>query len=369
MVASFFHENSISLILENKQIFKGKGFGAKGITVGELVFNTSMTGYQEILTDPSYGGQIIVFTFPHIGNVGVNCKDQEASLIHAKGIIARSFTSFYNNWRAEESLEAYLLINNIIGITGIDTRALTNLIRNHGSLWGCISTQNIQINEALSQIAYGKKGMTDVCHKISTSQRLRSKISSQGHNVVLYDFGVKKSIIEHLERLGCDLTIVPSDTSAETVLNYNPIGIVLSNGPGNPNDYTAAIKATHKLLQMDIPILGICLGHQILALACKAKTYKMKYGHHGTNHPILDIKTNKVLITTQNHNFAVDESSLPEDLLVTHYSLFDGSVQGIRKRSKVVIGFQGHPEASPGPHDLSPVLQDFIKIIKKNKID
>jgi carbamoyl-phosphate synthase small subunit len=363
---SMFHRREVSLILENGAIFTGERFGAEGETYGEIIFNTAMTGYQEVLSDPSYAEQIILFTFPHIGNVGVNLEDQESKFIWAKGVIVRNFSHYYSNWRATGSLENYLVKNNIIGISEIDTRSLTTTLRTHGSLWGCISSEKIHINEALLKIKEKKKSH-DAVRIVSSRSVHNLKTKNNKYHVLVYDFGIKNSIINKLREVECDITVVPWDTNYKTALAFKPDGIVLSNGPGDPQKCDKAIEATRVFLQEDIPILGICLGHQILCLASNATVYKMKYGHHGANHPVYDVDKRRVSISSQNHDFAVAKNSLSQHLRITHYSLFDGSVQGIKHTQKPAIGFQGHPEANPGPHDLVSIFQEFIELINQRK--
>lgn len=322
-----------TLILQDGTMFSGTAIGARGYAAGEMVFNTAMTGYQEILTDPSYGGQMIVFTCPHLGNVGVNPEDMESHKIWARGMICHSFTRTPSNWRATQSLDAFLKDHNVVGITDIDTRALVHKIRNQGSLHGCIISGE------------------DPWEGISK------------YHIVVYDFGVKRSIRTALQNLGCNLTVVPWNTPAEEVLALHPHGIVLSNGPGDPRACTQAIQATKTFLAHNIPIFGICLGHQILALACGATIFKMPFGHRGSNHPVLNVGTQQVHITSQNHGYAVEQSTLPDCLEVTHISLFDQTIQGIRHRSAPAMGLQGHPEASPGPHDMQQMFNAFIEIM------
>ena len=370
------------LVLEDGTVFHGISIGADGISVGEVVFNTSMTGYQEILTDPSYSKQIVTLTYPHIGNTGTNNEDEESSLIHAQGLIIRDLPLIASNFRNQLSLSDYLKSQNIVGIAEIDTRKLTRVLREKGAQSGCIVAGH-SLDEALALAKAkefpGLKGM-DLAKEVTTKETYQWKQGSwtlEGglpeakddkdlpYHVVAYDFGAKRNILRMLVDRGCRLTVVPAQTSAEEVLALNPDGIFLSNGPGDPEPCTYAIEATKTFLQREIPIFGICLGHQILALASGAKTVKMKFGHHGANHPVKDIDRNVVMITSQNHGFAGDEATLPENLRATHVSLFDGSLQGIERTDKPAFSFQGHPEASPGPHDAAPLFDHFIELIKQ----
>lgn len=374
---------SALLVLEDGTVFHGISIGADGISVGEVVFNTSMTGYQEILTDPSYSKQIVTLTYPHIGNTGTNNEDEESSLIHAQGLIIRDLPLIASNFRNQLSLSDYLKSQNIVGIAEIDTRKLTRVLREKGAQSGCIVAGH-SLDEALALAKAkefpGLKGM-DLAKEVTTKETYQWKQGSwtlEGglpeakddkdlpYHVVAYDFGAKRNILRMLVDRGCRLTVVPAQTSAEEVLALNPDGIFLSNGPGDPEPCTYAIEATKTFLQREIPIFGICLGHQILALASGAKTVKMKFGHHGANHPVKDIDRNVVMITSQNHGFAADEATLPENLRATHVSLFDGSLQGIERTDKPAFSFQGHPEASPGPHDAAPLFDHFIELIKQH---
>ncbi len=376
---------SAILVLEDGTIFKGTAIGAHGAAVGEVVFNTSMTGYQEILTDPSYAEQIITLTYPHIGNTGTNSEDKESDTIWAKGLVIRDLPLLASNFRNEQSLSDYLKANNILGIADIDTRKLTRILREKGAQNGCIlAGDNLDKNLALSKAKAfpGLKGM-DLAKIVSTKEKYTWTAGSwqlgQGFinhdddseklnfHVVAYDFGAKHNILRMLVDRGCKLTVVPAQTSAVDVLAMNPDGIFLSNGPGDPEPCDYAIAAIKEFLTTDIPIFGICLGHQLLGLASGAKTVKMKFGHHGANHPVKDFDRNVVMITSQNHGFAVDENNLPEQLKVTHKSLFDGSLQGIHRTDKPAFSFQGHPEASPGPHDAAPLFDHFIELIQARK--
>lgn len=376
---------SAILVLEDGTIFKGTAIGAHGAAVGEVVFNTSMTGYQEILTDPSYAEQIITLTYPHIGNTGTNSEDKESDTIWVKGLVIRDLSLLASNFRNEQSLSDYLKANNILGIADIDTRKLTRILREKGAQNGCIlAGDNLDENLALSKAKAfpGLKGM-DLAKVVSTKEKYTWNSGSWqlgkgftdysndseklNFHVVAYDFGAKHNILRMLVDRGCKLTVVPAQTSAADVLAMNPDGIFLSNGPGDPEPCDYAIAAIKEFLTTDIPIFGICLGHQLLGLASGAKTVKMKFGHHGANHPVKDFDRNVVMITSQNHGFAVDENNLPEQLKVTHKSLFDGSLQGIHRTDKPAFSFQGHPEASPGPHDAAPLFDHFIELIQARK--
>ncbi|MDO6428393.1 glutamine-hydrolyzing carbamoyl-phosphate synthase small subunit [Thalassotalea sp. 1_MG-2023] len=368
---------SAILVLEDGTTFKGTAIGAEGAAVGEVVFNTSMTGYQEILTDPSYAEQIITLTYPHIGNTGTNKEDEESETIWAKGLVIRDLPLLASNFRNEETLTEYLIRNNIVGIADIDTRKLTRILREKGAQNGCIvAGENIDEATALEKAKAfpGLKGM-DLAKVVSVKESYQWTEGSwqlgTGHvtpekfdfHVVAYDFGAKRNILRMLVDRGCKLTVVPAQTTAEEVLALNPDGIFLSNGPGDPEPCDYAIDAINAFLATDIPIFGICLGHQLLGLASGAKTTKMKFGHHGANHPVKDFDRDVVMITSQNHGFAVDEENLPENLKITHKSLFDGSLQGIHRTDKPAFSFQGHPEASPGPHDAAPLFDHFIDLI------
>ena len=374
------------LILQDGSQFIGKSIGAEGQTVGEVVFNTSMTGYQEILTDPSYCEQIVTLTYPHIGNVGTNSADAESTQVYAKGLIIRDLPLIVSNYRSEMDLSSYLKKHNVIAIADIDTRRLTRILREKGAQHGVIITANdkqtlLDKAENAKQQAVEYKGLSGLdlaqdvtCSKSYTwtssiwtiqQEHPTPKAESElPYHVVAYDFGVKQNILRMLVARGCKLTVVPAKTPADEVLALNPDGIFLSNGPGDPAPCTYAIEAIKQFLTTDIPVFGICLGHQLLALACGAKTIKMKFGHHGGNHPVKDLENNRVMITAQNHGFAVDEITLPAHLRATHKSLFDGSLQGIHHNQKPAFSFQGHPEASPGPHDAAPLFDHFIELIK-----
>ncbi|PSU90301.1 carbamoyl-phosphate synthase small subunit [Photobacterium kishitanii] len=374
---------SALLVLEDGTVFRGVSIGADGSAVGEVVFNTSMTGYQEILTDPSYSQQIVTLTYPHIGNTGTNTEDEESTAIHAQGLVIRDLPLIASNFRSKQSLSDYLKSQNIVGIADIDTRKLTRILREKGAQNGCvIAGNNLDEAAALAQAQAfpGLKGM-DLAKEVTTAETYSWKQGSWTltgglpaakddselpYHVVAYDFGAKRNILRMLVDRGCRLTVVPAQTTAEEVLALNPNGIFLSNGPGDPAPCTYAIEATKVFLEKGLPIFGICLGHQILALASGAQTVKMKFGHHGANHPVKDLERDVVMITSQNHGFAADEATLPDNLRATHKSLFDGSLQGIHRTDKPAFSFQGHPEASPGPHDAAPLFDHFIELIKKH---
>ena len=387
------------LALADGTVFYGRSIGASGHTVGEVVFNTAMTGYQEILTDPSYAQQIVTLTYPHIGNTGTNDEDTESGRIHkvwANGLIIRDLTMATSNFRSSQSLNEYLINHNTVAIADIDTRKLTRLLREKGAQNGCIMTADNdgQLDEAkaieLAKSFAGIKGMdlAKVCCDQAgftwtqgSWQLVSPEVSptcgrfkelgtdiEQKFNIVAYDFGVKTNILRMLVDRGCHVTVVPAQTPISDVLKHNPDGIFLSNGPGDPEPCTYAIDAIkHIITETDIPLFGICLGHQLLALASGAQTLKMKFGHHGANHPVQDIEQGTVMITSQNHGFAVDESTLPSNIKVTHRSLFDGSNQGIELTDKPAFSFQGHPEASPGPHDCAPLFDKFAAMMAKAK--
>lgn len=369
------------LALEDGSLFWGRSIGFAGQSVGEVVFNTSMTGYQEILTDPSYAQQMVTLTYPHIGNTGTNQEDVESDSVYATGLIIRDLPRLASNWRNTENLPDYLERNEIVAIADIDTRALTRVLREKGSLNGCLVTgDNIDSQQAIkaAQEFPGLKGL-DLAKEVTADQAYSwqqsvwslnsgyGDVAQTRFKVVAYDFGVKHNILRILASYGCELVVVPAQTSAEDVLAENPDGVFLSNGPGDPEPCDYAIEATKQILEAGIPVFGICLGHQILALASGAKTMKMKFGHHGANHPVQDLVTKQVMITSQNHGFAVNEESLPNTLNVTHRSLFDQTVQGIERTDVAAFSFQGHPEASPGPHDVKPLFERFIALMEANK--
>ncbi len=365
------------LALEDGSLFYGQGIGADGDTTGEVVFNTSMTGYQEILTDPSYAKQIVTLTFPHIGNTGCNSVDEESSRPMAAGLIMRDASMLHSNWRSEESLNDYLQRHGIVAIAGIDTRRLTRILREKGAQGGCIVAGE-QVDEELALAnARGFPGMQgqDLAGVVTTAEayewsegsyELDSvdwKVTPQKFHVVAYDFGIKRNILRMLSDRGCRITVVPATTPASEVLAMQPDGVFLSNGPGDPEPCDYAIEAIQEKLRTDLPVFGICLGVQLLGLAAGASTVKMKFGHHGANHPVQDLDTKQVLITSQNHGFALDEDSLPDNIRATHRSLFDDSLQGIEFSNAPAFGFQGHPEASPGPHDVAHLFDRFISMM------
>ncbi len=366
------------LALEDGSLFRGESIGADGFAQGEVVFNTSITGYQEILTDPSYCRQIVTLTYPHIGNVGVNPGDAEATRIHASGLVVRDCPPSPSNWRSRQALDEYLRDQGVVALAGIDTRRLTRLLREKGAQSGCIMAgEALNVDQAFQQARAfpGLKGM-DLARVVSVAEpyawnegvwRLASDdfaaIADTRYHVVAYDYGIKRNILRELAQRGCRLTVVPAQTPAREVLALNPDGVFLSNGPGDPEPCDYAIAAIQELLASGVPIFGICLGHQLLGLASGARTMKMKFGHHGGNHPVLDLESGRVMISSQNHGFAVDEASLPAHLLPTHRSLFDGSLQGITRTDRPAFSFQGHPEASPGPHDVKPLFDRFMELM------
>ncbi|HXN10945.1 MAG TPA: glutamine-hydrolyzing carbamoyl-phosphate synthase small subunit [Steroidobacteraceae bacterium] len=363
------------LALADGTLFKGQSIGAPGNTTGEVVFNTAMTGYQEILTDPSYARQIITLTCPHIGNTGTTPEDMESAQVYGGGLVVRDLSLISSSWRAAGTLPDFLARARVVAIAGIDTRRLTRLLREKGAQAGCIMTGE-RIDEAAAVRAArafpGLKGM-DLARVVTTRHTYQwndgtigresppSLRAAQRLHVVVYDYGVKRNILRLLADIGCRLTVVPATTTAAEVLALHPDGVFLSNGPGDPEPCDYAIRAIGELLQTGLPIFGICLGHQLLALASGARTVKMKFGHHGANHPVQDLATGRVLITSQNHGFAVEESSLPPGLIPTHRSLFDGSLQGLARTDCPAFSFQGHPEASPGPHDLRAMFDGFAQ--------
>ena len=365
------------LALEDGTVFRGVSIGAAGTSTGEVVFNTAMTGYQEILTDPSYSRQIVTLTYPHIGNTGTNPDDHESSLVHAAGLVIRDLPLLHSSWRATESLPEFLRRRNTVAVAEIDTRKLTRILREKGAQAGCIASGDAALRPDLAIEAArrfpGLKGM-DLARVVSTDRAYQwnegtnwsleqgpGRRAGQRLHVVAYDFGIKRNILRLLADHGCRMTVVPAQTSSADVMALAPDGVFLSNGPGDPEPCTYAIEATRTFLDNGIPLFGICLGHQILGLAVGAKTVKMKFGHHGANHPVLEIETGRVLITSQNHGFAVDETTLPPHVKVTHKSLFDGSLQGITCVDRPAFSFQGHPEASPGPRDLVPLFAQFVE--------
>lgn len=370
------------LALEDGSIFRGVALGAEGSASGEVVFNTSMTGYQEILTDPSYAQQIVTLTYPHIGSTGTNDEDNESDGVWATGLVIRDLPLIASNWRSEQTLQDFLVERNVVAIAEIDTRRLTRVLRDKGPLNGCIvsgaALENMGEGGAVDKAKEfpGLKGM-DLAKVVSTKVQYpwtegvwdlvngHSKDVPSRFRVVAYDFGAKRNILRMLVERGCEVTVVPAQTPAADVLAMNPDGIFLSNGPGDPEPCDYAIAAIKEFLEQKIPLFGICLGCQLLALACGAKTVKMQLGHHGANHPVQNLRDNTVLITSQNHGFAVDAATLPANLEATHKSLFDGSLQGIERTDVPAFGFQGHPEASPGPHDVAPLFDHFIELLER----
>ena len=367
------------LILEDGSLFRGRAIGASGSAVGEVVFNTAMTGYQEILTDPSYARQIVTLTYPHIGNTGVNREDTESTRVWAAGLVVRDCPMAHSSWRAEVPLPQYLRDSNVVAIADLDTRRLTRLIREKGAMAGCIAAGAEPDSEAALAAARAFPGLAGMdLAKVVTRSNVgpwdgggwslgsgyETANGQDGPHVVAYDFGVKRNILRMLVDRGCEVTVVPAETPAEEALALGPSGVFLSNGPGDPEPCDYAIEAIRKVLSEGLPVFGICLGHQLLALACGGRTVKMPFGHHGANHPVKDTSTGAVVITSQNHGFAVDGDSLPNNVEVTHQSLFDGTVQGIRCTDLPAFGFQGHPEASPGPHDCGYLFDRFVAMMR-----
>jgi len=372
-------QDTAILALADGSIFTGYSIGAAGQTIGEVVFNTSMTGYQEILTDPSYSSQIVTLTYPHIGNTGINAEDVESDKIHAAGLIIKDLPLLVSNFRSEQTLSDYLKSQNIVAIAGIDTRKLTRILREKGAQGGAILVgADAEKAIALAKSFPGLSGM-DLAKVVSVKQAYNwteaEWVLGQGYgqlqnpkfHVVAFDFGVKRNILRMLAERGCKVTVLPAQSSAADVLALNPDGVFLSNGPGDPEPCDYAIAAAKELIDKGVPTFGICLGHQIMALASGAKTLKMKFGHHGANHPVQDLDTKQVLITSQNHGFAVDATTLPANCRVTHVSLFDGSLQGFARTDKPAFCFQGHPEASPGPHDIAYLFDRFTAMMTKAK--
>ncbi|KAA6185653.1 glutamine-hydrolyzing carbamoyl-phosphate synthase small subunit [Thiohalocapsa marina] len=371
------------LVLEDGSVFRGLSIGAHGQSVGEVVFNTAMSGYQEILTDPSYRRQLVTLTYPHIGNTGTNPEDEESPFVQAAGLIIRDYPAQASNWRRHEDLSAYLQRQDIVAISDIDTRRLTRILREKGAQSGCLQAGDgidEQTALAAARAFPGLKGM-DLAQEVTTPDAyvwtkgswslsggdptpLAPDDPSLGLHVVAYDFGVKRNILRMLVDHGCRVTVVPAQTPVAEVLAMDPDGVFLSNGPGDPEPCDYAIDAIRSLLDADMPLFGICLGHQLLGLASGARTVKMKFGHHGANHPVQALASGEVMITSQNHGFAVDEATLPESLEATHRSLFDSSLQGIRHREHPAFGFQGHPEASPGPHDMAHLFAQFVDLMQ-----
>lgn len=369
------------LVLADGTVFKGISIGASGHTVGEVVFNTSITGYQEILTDPSYTEQIVTLTYPHIGNYGTNSEDVESGKVYAAGLIIRDLPLLESNFRSEQNLSDYLKANNVVAIADIDTRKLTRILREKGAQAGCIMAGE-SVDEAQSLVhAKGFPGLAgmDLAKVVSCTEPYEfteaewqlgsgySKTADSQYHVVAFDYGVKRNILRMLVSRGCKVTVLPAHATAEQALAYKPDGIFLSNGPGDPEPCDYAIKAIKTLVDTGIPTFGICLGHQLLALASGAKTLKMKFGHHGANHPVQDVESKRVYITSQNHGFAADPTTLPANVKVTHVSLFDGSLQGIARTDKPAFSFQGHPEASPGPQEMSVLFDRFIQLMQERK--
>lgn len=370
------------LALEDGTLFYGTSIGIDGETIGEVVFNTAITGYQEIITDPSYYKQIVTLTHPHIGNVGTNPEDEESNNVYISGLVIRDLPLVVSNWRSTENLSDYLKRNNVVAIAGIDTRQLTRHLRKNGAMKASIvAGSNIDSDKAVAkaQSFAGLVGM-DLAKEVTTKEAYtwnettwdlekgaKSNTEKKEFKVIAYDFGVKRNILRLLVDQGCDIKVVPAQTPAKEVLAEKPDGIFLSNGPGDPEPCDYAITAIKEIIETGIPVFGICLGHQLLSLALNAKTMKMKFGHHGANHPVQDLEGGQVFITSQNHGFAVDEESLSEDLVATHRSLFDDSLQGVHHKDKPVFGFQGHPEASPGPHDIQPLFNHFSELMKAYK--
>lgn len=371
-----FDQTPAVLVLEDGSVFRGISIGALGASVGEVVFNTAMTGYQEVLSDPSYARQIVTLTYPHIGNVGVNPDDNESARVWASGLVVRDCTSMPSNWRCTQSFSEYLIEHGVVGIAGVDTRRLTRLIREQGALKGCMMAGDVDESRALSLCREfsGLNGL-DLVDLVSTkspyiwsepSHSLSREFERKGdrsYHVVVCDFGVKRNILRLLVDHGCRVTVVPAQTTFEDLMGLKPDGVVLSNGPGDPAASTGAIALTRALLRADVPIFGICLGIQLLALAEGGKTVKMKFGHHGVNHPILDLRSGAVMMTSQNHGFAVDRDSLPSEFVVTHISLFDQTVQGIKHTARPAFGFQGHPEGGPGPQDVISLFREFVELM------
>lgn len=374
------HNEPAILVLADGSIFHGVSIGAAGQAIGEVVFNTAMTGYQEILTDPSYCGQIVTLTYPHIGNTGINAEDVESHRLFAAGLVIRDLPRMVSNFRSQQDLSSYLRRAETVGIAGIDTRRLTRMLREKGAQSGCIMAGKIDADEAL-QLARGFPGLAgmDLAKVVSCQKPFdwREGVWSLGNgyrlnidkafHVVAYDFGVKNNILRMLSERGCKLTVVPAQTSAASALALKPDGVFLSNGPGDPEPCDYAIKAIQEIVATNTPTFGICLGHQLLGLASGAKTIKMKFGHHGANHPVQDIETGRVFITSQNHGFTVDVKTLLNNVKVTHKSLFDGSLQGIARTDVPAFSFQGHPEASPGPHEVGYLFDRFVKMMEAKR--
>ena len=358
------------LTLEDGTIFKGNSVGSDGSSIGEVVFNTAMTGYQEILTDPSYYKQIVTLTYPHIGNTGTNLEDFESNKTYLSGLVIRESSPISSNWRNENDLQTFLREERVIAIADIDTRKLTNHLRKYGSMNGCISTDHKNVNKCI-KLAKSFSGLSglDLAKEVSVKKPYpfnprRKQTEKSKYRVVAMDFGIKTNILNLLTDSNCEVIVVPAMTTAQEIQDLNPDGVFLSNGPGDPEPCLYAIKTIREILKNKLPVFGICLGHQLLALAAGAKTKKMKFGHHGANHPVQDLKTKEVFITSQNHGFTVDENNLPDKIIITHRSLFDDSIQGITLKNSNAFSFQGHPEASPGPHDINPLFKKFSDLMK-----
>ena len=370
-------EKRARLVLEDGSSFDGLSFGAEGYSVGEVIFNTSITGYQEIISDPSYARQIVTLTHPHIGNVGANAGDIESNIIHASGLVVKQLPKIVSNWRSELSLSKFLKINEVVGISGIDTRRLTRLLRIQGAQNGCIHTVDALSEEQALEKARefeGLKGLdlakvvttgnsylwNDGLHDLTTNSSKTTRASKTQLSVIAYDYGVKQNILRMLSERGCRVKVVPAKTTLDELKGEQVDGLFFSNGPGDPEPCDYAIDTIREALNQDVPIFGICLGHQLFALACGGRTAKMKFGHHGANHPVKNLRTNEIFITSQNHGFTVDDEGLPEELDVTHRSLFDGTIQGLQHKSKPAFSFQGHPEASPGPRETNAMFDQFV---------
>lgn len=355
------------LALEDGTLFEGNSIGIQGVSTGEVIFNTVMTGYQEVLTDPSYMGQIITFTYPHIGNTGINNFDNESNKIYASGVVIQSLSEFPSHWCSKQTLDEFLIHQKIVGVCGVDTRALTLCLRKKGALRGSIISISDQIDKHKAvEFAQQTSRLEGKDFSLMVTCK-RAYVFNPNHllypHIVLIDYGVKKSILNSISNLGCKITIVPANISTSQLLSYNPTAIVLSNGPGDPQAMSDAIQMVKTLLKTDIPMFGICLGCQLLGLALGAKTHKMPFGHHGGNHPVQDLRDKSVVISTQNHGFCISDKDLPSDIIVTHRSLFDGSIQGIQNKSQQIMGLQGHPEAGPGPCDMKKYFQEFFDLM------
>jgi carbamoyl-phosphate synthase small subunit len=373
--------DAAALVLADGTVFRGRSIGARGLSTGEVVFNTAMTGYQEILTDPSYCRQIVTLTYPHIGNTGVNAEDEEAAKIHAAGLVVRDLPALYSNWRSQGDLGAYLVKNKIVAIADIDTRKLTRILREKGAQSGCLMAGDVDEEKALTEAKKfpGLAGMdlakvvtVDKPYEWNAGPWVLGKGFEQkpntGFHVVAYDYGIKRNILRLIVERGARVTVVPAQMPAKEVLKMKPDGVFLSNGPGDPEPCDYAVEAIGEILDATkIPVFGICLGHQLMGLASGAKTLKMKFGHHGANHPVKDLDTGQVVITSQNHGFAVDPSSIGSNLRKTHISLFDGSVQGLARTDRPAFCFQGHPEASPGPHDIGYLFDRFAAMMEEKR--